>query len=391
MFRPYSVLPFILVALLVLASCSKRFKADREEVPMDAVWPVVQGSVDRLGSHDSGTFQGLLHPKWKSGSSGKPVANPTLYSGVLVYPETKKKIRFLDIETGKDRGRIKVKGIPQSGVVLADSVAYFATGPKRNRVRAVDVLRNRTLWKREVKDVLEGPIIVGDRLLVSSSQGILLALDPAEGETVWRFQAEQRLTASASFSDGRIFQPADRGTLYVLSSGDGELLYDVRLDGPIVNVVAVTDRAFVNDVNGNVYGLDPKDGTILWKASLNAPVWGAPTIAHGRVYVGHSDGGLVALDQTTGVEVWRYDVGEVVKASPLAVGSYLVAGTLRGNVISLDAETGTLVDSSRVKGAIEYAPITDGRRLFVVTQSGEIVCFGESDEPHNRADHGGQP
>lgn len=391
MVRKSTLLILAALTLLVGTSCSKRFKATRDEVPMHPSWPTNQGNLERSGGYQSSSFRGKLTTNWRKGLGGKPAAAPTLYSGLLVYPESKKKIRFIDVSTGADRGRVKVKGIPQSGVVIADSVAYFALGPRRNQVRAVDLLRNKTIWKREVKDVLEGPIIVDNRLLISSSLGMLLALERTEGETVWSFQADRRLTASASYSDGRIFQPADRGTLYVLSGDDGELLYEVGLDGPIVNVVAAIERVFVNDVNGSVYALDPKDGAVLWKTSLGSPLWGAPTVAHGFVYVGHSDGELVALDQATGTQMWRYHAGEVIKASPLAFGKYLVAGTLRGNVLSLDAATGQLVDSIRVKGAIECAPITDGGRLIVVTQSGEIVCFGESDEPINRADYGGQP
>ena len=219
---------------------------------------------------------------------------------------------------------------------------------------------------------------------------ISLSLDLEDGNTAWSFQADERLTSAASYAEGRIFQPADGGRLYVLSSDDGKLLYEVELKGPIVSLVAAAERAYVNDVLGNVYGLEPKDGSILWTTALDDPLWGAPTVADGLVFVATSAGDLVALDQSDGSQVWKYEVEEVLKASPLAVGSYLVAGTLRGQVISLDARTGKVVDTARVKGAIEFAPVTDGENVIVVSQAGKIVCFGENNEPHNRADNGGQ-
>ena len=111
-----AVARFAVGALLVLltASCGSRFKMAREEMPIRKSWPVAQGETNRLGRSNSTHFSGHLELIWETGSSGKPVATPTIYGNFLIYPETKKKIRFYDLATGDYLGRIKTKGITQS-------------------------------------------------------------------------------------------------------------------------------------------------------------------------------------------------------------------------------------------------------------------------------------
>jgi outer membrane protein assembly factor BamB len=376
------------LAAVALSSCGKKYRLQREDISSEGNWPYSRGDLAARGALEQADFDGRLNVIWTTSTRGKPAGPLALYNNTLVFSETRKRINFFDVSTGEYRGRVKTRGVAQSGVVIQDSLAFWAVSPRRNRLYGYDLVRRKTLWDRPLRDVMPGPIIVGNRLLVSSGAGSLEAYSPQDGSDSWRFEADHRLTASASFAGDKLFQPADQGILYALAADDGQELFRVELKGPIVSVVAIDDFVFVADVLGRVYALEPDDGTVVWEMQLDGPVWTSPAVADGRVFVGHSGGEVVALDAATGTELWRYRTVDVVKASPVVVGRFLVVGTLRGRLLVLRTDDGSLVDEAKLEGSIRYSPVTDGKRLIVVTQTGKIVCYGESNEQPSLADQG---
>jgi len=370
----------LILILLSLAACSARYRIDRDSLSIPSPWPFARGSVSGLGAVDSGDFPGRLDVIWKTKSGDKPAGPLTIYHGALVYPGTKKKVRFYDLVSGENLGILRTKGIPQTGVVMSDSLAFFCLSPKRNRLYAVDLVNQRVLWRASVKDAAPGSIILSNRLLISSGEGTLIAVDTETGETAWRFTAEGRFVASASAGSGNVFQPSDRSVLHVLSPEDGHEILRVETDGPLVSAVAVADLVYAADVRGHVYAIDPDSGRIIWRVKLEGPIWTTPVVLRDRVFVGHSGGWLVALDAASGRQLWRFETGEVIKASPLALDSYVVVGTMGGRLLLLDASNGRLLAKQQLRGAIAFPPVTDGRRVFVATQLGRIAAFGEQHE-----------
>ncbi len=378
----------LLCLLLCLVSCGKKYRLHEEDISETSIWPYSRGEASALGSAENARFAGRLGFVWESGMNGKPAGPPALYHNTIVCPENRKRICFWNRETGQNLGRVKIKGIPYSGVVISGQTAFVAAGPKRNELLAYDLVGRNTLWELPLRDANAGPILINSRLLVSTRGGTLMAVSPDDGSRDWTFRTDDRFTASASVGDGRIFQPADNGRLYAVSVDDGRELYRIDLEGPIVGVPAVTNRVYTADVTGSVYALEPATGEIVWEQHVGHPVWTSPAVAHGRLFVGHSDGGVVALDALTGEQLWTFDAVEVVRASPLAVGQYVVVATMGGHVYVIGADSGEVVDSTEVKGGVLYPPITDGTRVYVTTQAGKIVCFGENDEQVSTADQG---
>jgi outer membrane protein assembly factor BamB len=368
-----------LICSIGLISCGRLYRADREKKSW-ASYACSRGSAAQLGAVDSALPGGHFKLLWQKSVSGKPAGPLSIHNGALVYPETRKKIRFYDVQTGHELGRWKAKGVPQTGVLISDSIAIFGVSPRRDFLRAVQAFSAKRLWQKKVKDVAAGPIIVDNRLIVSSGDGLVRALELDDGESAWTFTGDQRPSAAASCGHERIFQPAEHGWLYVLSPDSGRELYRVQLDGSLVSPVAVAQFVYATTVTGRVYALNPDDGSTIWKADVGNPVWTSPAVGRDRVFVGHSGGEVLAFDAVSGHELWRYQAGGVIRASVLSVGDLVIVGTMTGRLLALKADDGSLVDSTTVKGAVLFSPVSDGKRLFVATQAGKILCFGDRDE-----------
>jgi outer membrane protein assembly factor BamB len=375
----------LILLMVAISGCAHKYHLSRQ-APQGSPWPYFRGDLAATGAFTGGSFGGKLDILWEYKSNDKPAAPLTIAGGSLVYPGAKNRIKFLDLVTGEYQGYIKTKSNPQTGLVVADSLAFFAIAPKRNVLYCRNLHNGHVVWARPVKDAVFGSIIVNNRLIIGSGEGVLAALDPYTGEVHWSYRSDSRFTAPPAYGDGKIFQPANDGTLYVISAADGTESYRVKVGGPMVNAVAVPEHVYGGDVDGNVFCIDPDDGRIMWKVRLEGPIWTAPAVSGDQVYVGHSGGQLVALDGHSGQRQWDYDAVDVIKASATASGDYVIAGTMGGMLYSFEGRTGALVEQRDLGAAIAFPPVTDGHRVYVATQSGRIICFGEQNEALGKTD-----
>ncbi|UCD64997.1 MAG: PQQ-binding-like beta-propeller repeat protein [Candidatus Zixiibacteriota bacterium] len=387
MSRARYIIAALSALLLLTAGCSRRYRADSEMLGVESAWPYHRGGLSSLGALTDGGFSGRLDLLWEFQSNDKPVGPLTIQHDHLVYPGARNKIKFLDAVTGKYLGYIKPRGTPQTGLIVADSLAIFAVSPRHSRLSCYHVTSGKELWRRRVGDASPGLIVVDDRLVVGASDGVLLALEPQTGNLIWHFRGDCRFLAPASSAAGKVLQPGDNGYLYALSVRDGRELFRSRLDGPLVNPVAVAERIYATDASGMVYCLDTSKGDIIWQTQLKGPVWTSPAVADGRVFVGHSAGELVALDAALGHILWKFDAVDVIKASAVVAGKYVVVATMTGKLYSLEAASGQVVAEREIDGAISTAPVTDGERVYVASDKGLIACFGltlpaDESDPH---------
>lgn len=99
----------------------------------------------------------------------------------------------------------------------------------------------------------------------------------------------------------------------------GATLWEVQLGigsplGGAMSVAAVGENAIYvasgPATKAFTYALNIQNGTILWQKKMEAPTWGALTLANGVLYQSLRNGYLLALDvNNEGQELWRGDLG----------------------------------------------------------------------------------
>lgn len=375
---------FIVIILMFSFGCSSKYRLHREELPYESIWPFYRNDLSSTGSVARGHFSGKLNILWEYKSNDKPAGPLTIYDNTLIYPGTRNKIKFIDKHLGQFKGYIKPRGIPQSGVTVKDSLAYFAVGPPKNMLKCINLLKGKVIWKKPLKDATWGSIIINNRLIVSSGEGLLTAFNLINGKQIWSFKTEGKLSTPPTCGDDRIFQPADKNILYAVSVVGGKEIFKVSLDNPLVGAVVFNNLVFVCDMGGNIYSLSPDSGSVIWKRKLPYPIWTSPAFAEGRLYIGDNGGEVVAINTSDGTIIWRYDAVNVIHSSVVVVGKYVLFGTMTGDFYSLDASDGSLVEKRHLKGVLIQSPVSDGERVYVATEKGMIICFGDKDVSNHR-------
>lgn len=377
----------LLIFLLALTSCGKKYSLDRELLNSSADWAFYRGNISASGSVDTAIFGGKLDVIWEYKSNDKPVGPLMMYNGALVYSGARNRIRFISADSGKYQGYIKSRGVAQTGFTVSDSLGYFATAPRKSKLRCVNILNRKTIWKKEVKDAVGGSILIEEKLILSSAEGKLYAFDKITGEILWQFKSRQRFTTPPLFDGIAVWQVSEAGVLFAIDPEDGKEILQVTLANPVAASIAYSQSIYVADITGIIYKIDRSDGHIIWQTETGSASWGAVAVSQGSLFVGNSGGEVLSLSVADGAINWRYDAGNVISAPVLQIGGYVVFGSMTGDFYLLDASDGSLIETRKLKGAVSFAPISNGQYVYVATDKGMITCFGVRDERQTKTNN----
>ncbi len=132
------------------------------------------------------------------------------------------------------------------------------------------------------------PIVVDGVMYMSLTWGVTIAVDARTGAELWRFDPE------VPGEWGRY------GCCDVVNRG----------------VAVWKGRVYVSSFDGNLFALDARDGSVVWKVKTipGSPYTstGAPRIINGKVLIGNGGaeygvrGYVTAYDADTGAQVWRF-------------------------------------------------------------------------------------
>ena len=248
------------------------------------------------------------------GKDGRPVGDPGYCLAVR-------------ISDGKELWRQPVNDPESSPAIDENGIVYIGSGfngmrrgrdPQSSPTRSLAAKGlDRIAWRTSVAQPITGPItLAGDVVIAGggnsdlvhsnrNAQGLVVALDRKTGSILWQRQFDDAVLGGIACREGTLICPVRTGEVAALTLKDGAVLWRTRISGnsPVLAGCAFTGRrvyAVSND--GYLAVLDPKDGKVLEKTSLNdqaKPGTGltlsTPQIVAGRVLVGSETGGLRCL------------------------------------------------------------------------------------------------
>jgi outer membrane protein assembly factor BamB len=240
-------------------------------------------------------------------------------------------------------------------------------------------------------------LVVDDTLFVGTREGRLLALDRFTGETRWAFdlRGEETLRAiysAPTFADNTLFVGGYDGILYALST-DGELLWEERVEGPIVGSPTVADgTVLVGSTDGDVYAFDIAEGLLEWRFSTENAVWSSPAVSNGVAYFGSLDHDVYAVNLDDSSLLWQFPTKGAITASPVVADGRVYIGSFDGVFYAINARTGQevwrFVEASNwywgravVYEDTIYAPSLDGNLYALDIDTGKLRWTIETEGP----------
>ncbi len=228
-------------------------------------------------------------------------------------------------------------GMASSPTVVGDTVIVQVECQGVSFATGIDKVTGESRWRidRAREAAWSSPIVMrqagGDDLVLLQSTTHLTAHDPADGRTVWSYEATCDAISSPVTSGGVVFVPSGGATaLRPTSGGEPDVLWnESRLQPGAASMLVADGRLMMINRAGVLTCASASDGKILMRVRLQGQFWGTPALVGNRLYAINKDG-----------------AAQVVEISP-------------------DGRTGEIVGTGQLDGTIQSSPAISDGALYV--------------------------
>ena len=275
-----------------------------------------------------------------------------------------------------------------------------------------------TQWSSSVGDGIGDfysqlqPVVEEDHIYAAARDGDVTAFDRNSGETLWSVdladlpinadKRSARLSGGLVSRYGKLFLGSENGVVYALNEANGEVLWQTTVPGEVVASPAVEDgRVVVLTTSGRLMALDTDEGKLQWTLSEEQPPLtlrsaSTPVITNGAVLYGRADGKVGIALLSNGQPVRQSKVADPrgateldrmvdVDASPLIAGDELYAIAYNGQLMARKLMTGDEVWKRKYSGYRDMAVtgnaivLTDNRsHLFAVDRRNGLELWSNT-------------
>jgi len=263
-------------------------------------------------------------------------------------------------------------------------------GDFTNHLHALDRRNGNLLWGpvalgtngANKEHVIGGPVVVGELVLVPSTDGYLYARRIGDGSPVWSFPAEgetplrEAFWAAPTIDGDRAFLGSLDHHLYAIDLASGRSLWPeaVDLSGAMADSPALAgDLLLVGTFSNQLVALGANSGEVAWSFPTAHGVWGSPSVAGDLAYFGDLGGTLYAVSVENGREVWRLQTAGGIAASPAVADGQVYVVTENGSLMARQASNSDPAWQATLEGQLLTDPLVAGDNLLVATTGGTVL------------------
>lgn len=249
--------------------------------------------------------------------------------------------------------------------------------------------------------ITSAPIVVGGVVYAMDSRSILTAFDASTGNRRWQTDLSREGEKGAdgfggglAADSGLIFAATGFGEVLGIQPGSGDIVWRTPFGAPFRSAPGAINGLVVAVTRDNTaVGIDGATGKLRWRlrgaASTAGLLGGAsPAFAGPLTLLPFATGELVAAEARTGRRGWsavltggrkglaRSAITDV-SGDPVVVGPYIIAANQSGRMISIDGRAGQRAWTRNIGSA---APIwAAGESLFLVSDDAKLMRLSVQD------------
>lgn len=354
---------------------------------LSAPWPQASHDARRSGASTAvGPQTG--HLRWTRTLEDDVTPGPVIGPGGTIYAASNAGVlHAIDPRTGRDLWSYDGGGrygldLSTSAAVLADGTVLWPGPRGLHALRPDGSLR----WLLKLPGQVSSPAVDGPRVVVATSTGDVLRVDPTTGTVLWTAHLRASSLGSVALS------PTDPHRAYQSAGNDLVALDDdhVAWRADLSDLVEVSPAVAPDGtvvVGGNApyeRGFSP-NGRQVWKYDRRAETYSSPVVTDdGLAYFGDHRGVVTAIDTASGKVEARYLGPTRRPADNRSIGVWTSPvidahhdtywGTRSGHVVGVqpsgrplfDLDVGATVDSyPALDEGLLVVGLTDGRLLGI--------------------------
>lgn len=365
-------LTIFLFILLPAALCSQ---------PATNDWPLFRGTADLAGkvNSDLPSSPKLL---WTASTGTHTTSSPVVSDGTVFFGNEKGTLTSISPE-----GKIKWKY--EEGSLFEAAPLVFGNkiiiGSNQGNLIAVDKVTGKLVWKYATENQISGSANIwtsGSKagIVVGSYDYYLHCVAPRTGKMLWKVETENYINGTPAISrEGIVFGGCD-GMIRVVDPLSGRQKDTINIGVYIASSPALSEgMAYFGDYDGTIYCVSTVKGTIVWKVPGNeesGSVLAIPAVGNGKVIIGSESKFLYCYDSATGKLDWKYRTNGRITGSAVICGNKVLFTGMDGNITILNIADGKKIWSFNAGTPISTSPAVTNGRFYVLTDDGRLLAFG---------------
>ncbi len=345
--------------------------------PASTVWPEYGYDAQRTRANPMLDLAPPFRQVWQREARALVEFPPVAADGRLVFGTNGRYALSLSTATGGIYWYVKLSGRAAASPAIARGLVLFATDD--GYISARRWKDGGVVWRVRIGSSTESsPLVIGRRFYVGDLDGRVWCIAVATGKTIWTAKAGGPVKSSLARSGANVVVGDYAGQVTAFNANSGTIRWQTTSPGTLLNGPGTIygnpsvayGRIYVANVNGRVFALDARDGSIAWVRVLPDWVYSSPAVSGNTVYVGSYDHRLYALNAITGSVRWSFDAGERIAGSPTVIGRFVWFATL-----ARTPRDGRTFAISTVTGRRAYT-FPDGRYTPAIGVEGRLILTG---------------
>ncbi len=370
-----------IVCLAVLTGCGWFTREDPATEPAELTDFTPALDIKRVWSRDAGKGGGELARKLVPAEDG----------GTVYVAGREGRVTAFDADSGDRLWRTDTGLRASAGPGVGGGVVVL--GGLDGTLVTLDADNGEELWRAPVSsEVLSVPAISGSRVVVRCIDGRVFAFERDSGRREWISDHNVPLLTLRGTSDpviraGQVILGLDDGKLVALNLSDGSPTWEAdiaaregrteleRLADVDGRTTVVATDVYAVSYGGNLAAVALDSGQQIWSREMSS--WQGLTARRTQLFLTDASSNVWSLDRRNGSSLWKQDVLLNRRlTTPAVMGGNVLVGDFDGYLHVLDGETGNLLARTRVGGGpIDVAPNVSGDRVFMLTRDGDLAAY----------------
>lgn len=301
-------------------------------------------------------------------------------------------VKALDPRTGDDQWEVETELALSAGPTLGKEALILVSN--HAEVIALDPINGHQLWKAKVSsEVLSIPVIAQGIVIVRSVDGRMVALNEHDGHKRWEFDRSVpalslRGSGSPAIDGDMLIGGFDNGKLLALRLKDGRQLWEVSIAMPqgrseVERLVDLDSDPLIQDgvvyiasYQGGISAAQTNNGNIVWRNDAISAFSGMSQLGR-NLYVTDASSDVYQLEQRSGSSLWKQkDLHQRQLTAAVAYGDYVVVGDFEGYVHWLSASDGRQMGRLQVDSdGISVTPVVQDNIVYVYSKDGTLAAL----------------
>jgi outer membrane protein assembly factor BamB len=218
-------------------------------------------------------------------------------------------------------------------------------------------------------------VAAGDRVYALSRDRLNSMLEGGGGEiqpeSSFSFKAGDEIWAAPVVADGRVLVASLDGKLYSLDGRTGSVQWSFSSSSGLVTTPVVIDQSvLVGGFDDKLFSVSLASGEVRWTTSVSNWIFSTPRVEDGRAYFGDFDGVLHAVNVNSGAEEWTLALnrGEI-RGAVAVVDDFVVVGTDSGWLVGVNKQQRERAWETDLGTAIQADLVAAGHEVLLAPKS----------------------